>query len=66
MKKLGSMVLIFVLGFMMRDLSTLIVPYAIAEVAGMNSYDLESDYDFKRAVESIVEDCTVSDESISC
>ena len=66
MKKLGSMVLIFVLGFMMRDLSTLIVPYAIVEVAGMNSYDLESDYDFKRAVESIVEDCTVSDESISC
>ena len=29
---------------------------AKAEVAGMNSYDLKYDYDFKRAVEMIVED----------
>ena len=46
----------------------LYIPEAQAEVAGMDSYDLRTDYDFKKAVEyiaediaeDIVEDCTVS------
>ena len=35
---------------------------AKAEVAGMDSYDLRRDRDFRRAVESIVEDCSVDGE----
>ena len=37
----------------------LYIPQAHAEVAGMDAYDLKSDYDFKRAVKSIVENCSV-------
>ncbi len=39
-----------------------------AEVAGMDYFDLKSDYDFKKAVRSVVEsDCeVVSDGDISC
>ncbi len=37
-----------------------------AEVAGMDSYDLKSDYDFKRAVRYIVEDCKVDGTKIRC
>lgn len=37
-----------------------------ATVAGMDSFRLQMDYDFKTAVESIVEDCTVDNDSISC
>jgi len=32
-----------------------IIPKVNAEVAGMDEYDLKNDYDFKDAVESIVE-----------
>ena len=32
---------------------------AKADVAGMDAYDLMSDYDFKRAVQSIIENCDV-------
>lgn len=42
---------------------------AKAEVAGMDSYDLIYDYDFKRAVKEIVEDsCKIDtyDNEISC
>ena len=39
---------------------------ANAEVAGMDYYDLKSDYDFKKAVRRIVENCSVDGESISC
>ena len=35
------------------------VPTAEAEVAGMDRYDLQYDYDFEGAVEDIVEDCEV-------
>lgn len=35
-------------------------PSAAAEVAGMDAYDLRLDYDFKRAVQHIVEQCHVS------
>ena len=37
-----------------------------AKVAGMDSYRLSNDYDFKSAVERIVEDCKVDGEDISC
>ena len=46
--------------------SKLYIPEAHAEVGGMDSYDLRSDYDFKRAVQSIVEYCSVDDEDIVC
>jgi hypothetical protein len=39
---------------------------ARAEVAGMDYRDLIRDRDFRRAVESIVEDCKVDHEDISC
>lgn len=67
MKKLGFIVLIFLSGFFVRDLSSVIVSPVKAEVAGMDSYDLKGDYDFKKAVKSIVEDsCSVDGENISC
>jgi len=45
--------------------SNLIVPKAYADVAGMDYYDLKSDYDFKKAVRQVVEsDCNLSDDSI--
>ena len=37
----------------------LYVPQVQAEVDGMDSWDLRSDYDFKKAVEDIIEDCSV-------
>lgn len=39
---------------------------ARADVAGMNYFALQRDRDFRRAVENIVESCTVDAESISC
>ena len=36
----------------------LYIPEAKAEVAGMDSYDLQTDYDFKRAVQRIIQDQT--------
>lgn len=39
---------------------------ARAEVAGMSHSDLRKDRDFRRAVESIVESCSISGSSISC
>ena len=38
----------------------LYIPEAEAEVEGMDSYDLRYDYDFKDAVETIIEECTFS------
>lgn len=52
------MVAAFLTGFISSAIvnnKSLFLP-AGAEVAGMNSYDLKYDYDFKRAVEMIVED----------
>jgi hypothetical protein len=37
-----------------------------ADVAGMGYYELRKDRDFRRAVEAIVTDCSVSGDSISC
>ena len=43
------------------------VPPAAAEVAGMNHYELVWDYDFKKAVRRVVEDCEVEEDgSIRC
>ncbi len=66
MKKILFIIFIFLLGFFIRDLSKKIVSPANAEVAGMDSFDLKTDYDFKSAVRSIVEDCIVEDGQISC
>jgi len=43
-----------------------LVPEVRAEVAGMDYYDLRTDYDFKKAVRYIVEDCDVDGDSIDC
>jgi hypothetical protein len=39
---------------------------AHAKVADMDSYALRYDYDFKHAVQSIVEDCRVDDDRLRC
>lgn len=39
---------------------------ARADVAGMDHRDLARDRDFRRAVEKVVSDCTVSGPSIIC
>ena len=46
--------------FRADDSFSLFANEAKAEVAGMDYFDLRSDYDFKRAVRYIVEDCEVS------
>ena len=47
--------------------SKLYIPEAHAEVGGMDSYDLASDYDFKKAVKKVVNKyCIVDDEDIYC
>ncbi|MDC0944228.1 hypothetical protein OAR82_00080 [Candidatus Pelagibacter sp.] len=44
-----------------------IITNANAEVAGMDYWDLRSDYDFKKAVRRVVERyCTVSSYGIDC
>jgi hypothetical protein len=37
----------------------LYVPQVQAEVDGMDSFELRRDFDFKRAVENIIEDCSI-------
>jgi len=47
--------------------SNLIVPKAYANVAGMDYYDLKSDYDFKKAVKQVVSaSCRVQGGRIRC
>jgi hypothetical protein len=41
-------------------------PIVKASVAGMGYYELRRDRDFRRAVEDVVEDCSVRGNSISC
>ena len=43
-----------------------VVGTANADVAGMDYFDLRTDYDFKKAVKYIVERCDVSGSSIDC
>lgn len=58
--------MVFVLGLICGIVINSIIKPAEAEVAGMDSYDLRYDWDFKQAVQSIIEDCTVDGEDISC
>ena len=37
-----------------------------AEVAGMDSFDLRYDYDFRRAVKAIIEHCEIDGTKIHC
>jgi hypothetical protein len=39
---------------------------ARATVAGMTARELARDRDFRQAVENVVEDCSVTDQQISC
>lgn len=56
----------FCMGYTANGIIKEFIPSANADVAGMEYYDLKYDWDFKHAVESIVEDCSVDDNSISC
>ena len=57
---------IFILGLVSGIIIHQTVIPAKAEVAGMDSYDLKYDWDFKRAVQSIVEDCYIDGNYIRC
>jgi len=60
LKKSFVLVAVFSFGYVANDLANNrfnLVPLAQADVAGMDYYDLRTDYDFKKAVKSIVEDC---------
>ena len=60
MKKVFLLAAVFSFGYVANDFANNrfnLVPLAQADVAGMDYYDLKSDYDFKKAVRSIVEDC---------
>ena len=72
MNKFLIFVTVFSLGYItndvMREYNLDPIGKVYAEVAGMNYYDLRSDYDFKRAVRKVVENyCeSESDGDISC
>ena len=70
MKKFLVCFAIFSFGYIMNDVLKEVrfdlIDEVNAEVAGMDSYDLKYDYDFKKAVESIVEDCEVDRDEIEC
>ena len=63
MNRVLFFVTVFSSGYVVHDIlqenKTHIIAQAHAEVAGMDSFDLRYDYDFKRAVRSITEDCSV-------
>ncbi len=70
MKKITYFSVIFLTGFMLGNIvnqKQIFINNAHAEVAGMDSSQLEDDDDFKEAVEEIIEDCEVeSDGDIDC
>ena len=63
-------VLLLICIFTFLNLTILAINMSVqsyADVGGMNYRELKRDKDFKRAVESIVEDCQVVDQSrLSC
>ena len=65
MNKILLMIIIFLLGFTIRDISDFIVPSAKAAVAGMDFFQLSHDQDFTYAVQSIIKDCTVNEGKIT-
>ena len=70
MKNFICFAIIFSAGYFFNDLiaNKNINPInsAQAEVAGMDRDDLEDDYDFRRAVQDIIEDCEVDHDEIEC
>ena len=60
MNRILLFVTIFSFGYMFNDVlkefDLKLINEVSADVAGMDRYDLKRDYDFKRAVEDIVED----------
>ena len=54
MKNFFILFSIFSLGYICNDIIGELISPAKAEVAGMNSFDLRYDWDFKQAVETIV------------
>ena len=70
MNKALLFITIFSFGYVMNDIlreaNIKLVDKVNAEVAGMSKYQLKYDWDFKGAVEDIVEDCSVDGEDISC
>ncbi len=70
MNKLLVVFTIFSVGYIMNDIvkeaHMELIDKANAEVAGMDAYDLIYDYDFRNAVEDIVEDCEVDGDEIDC
>jgi hypothetical protein len=66
MKK-SKILLLFLAGYFAHDVVTQFAPVAVAEVAGMDQYELKRDYDFKRAVKKVVSgNCYVDDGYVSC
>ncbi len=67
MKKVLILLVVFMLGFMAKDLVKVVVPDAKASVAGMQYEDLKDDEDFKKAVKEIVQKCiAVNGGPIAC
>ena len=62
-----SVLTVIALGLLLNGLIPWINPPEVkADVGGMDYRDLRRDRDFRKAVEYIVEDCSVSGSSISC
>ena len=69
MNRILLLVAVFSFGYAVNDIVQETKPVIFplqAAVAGMDYYDLKRDRDFSRAVESIIEDCYVDDDYISC
>ncbi|MHC8441339.1 MAG: hypothetical protein ACYYK0_03990 [Candidatus Eutrophobiaceae bacterium] len=64
------LIVAFSLGYIVNnvaeDWSFGLIADAEAEVAGMDRYDLKYDYDFKKAVEDIIESCAVDGDELDC
>ena len=60
----------FLLGYVVSDVvgdSNMLSAPARAEVAGMDYYDMATDYDFRRAVTKVVTDrCSVDQDTVTC
>lgn len=65
MKK-SMMIVMFVCGLVCGFAANKIIKSVKAEVAGMDYFDLQYDYDFQHAVEAVIEDCRVDGERIRC
>jgi hypothetical protein len=71
MNKALFFITIFSFGYVVNDIlrerNINLISRVYAEVAGMDQFELKSDYDFKKAVRKVVERyCSVSDNYLSC